>query len=110
MKISEAQQEVKRILGKIEHPRLASYIALSEEVGEIADQIMKIEIYEEHTDKSKLAGEIADTMVALLELANVYQVDLEKELQDKFADLEPRAKKWEDMAANIIARKREKLN
>ncbi|MFB6181594.1 MAG: hypothetical protein ABEJ24_01730 [Candidatus Magasanikbacteria bacterium] len=41
MKINEAQDKIKELLGDIEHPRLASYIALTEEMGELADEIIK---------------------------------------------------------------------
>ncbi|APC97670.1 MazG-like family protein [Francisella frigiditurris] len=66
MKIKQAQIEVKNILGEIEHPRLASFIALTEEVGEVANEIMKKEIYEEKTDITDLKNEITDVFLCLL--------------------------------------------
>ncbi len=50
MEIQQAQQKIKELLGEIEHPRLASFVALTEEVGEVANEIMKKEIYEETED------------------------------------------------------------
>ena len=47
MNISEAQRLVIKDFSKLRHPRLGSYIALSEEVGEIADLVMKREFYGE---------------------------------------------------------------
>ena len=76
MEIRQAQEKIRELLGEIEHPRLASFIALTEEVGEIADEIMKREIYDEKDHIDDLKSEIADTFVALIELANVYGIDI----------------------------------
>lgn len=54
MQIKQAQQTITELFKDIIHPRLASFIALSEEVGELANEIMKKEIYEETNDNQKL--------------------------------------------------------
>ncbi|MFC4892190.1 MazG nucleotide pyrophosphohydrolase domain-containing protein [Pseudofrancisella aestuarii] len=109
MKIKQAQIEVKKILGEIEHPRLASFIALTEEVGEVANEIMKKEIYEEKTDITDLKNEICDVFLCLLELANVYNIDLEQEFTKKLKNIECRAKEWKNIK-DLLQIKREKLN
>ena len=110
MDIKEAQNKIKNILGNIEHPRLASFIALTEEVGEVADEVMKREVYNEKENIDDLKAEIADVLVCIFELANVYDFDLNKEFEKKIKDIEPRAKKWELSLIDILRRKREKLD
>ncbi len=110
MDIKEAQKKIKQILGEMEHPRLASFIALTEEVGEVADEIMKKEIYDEKTDLDDLKGEIADVLVCLLELSNVYDIDLNDEFEKKIKNLEPRAKEWKGKLKELLNKKRDKLD
>jgi NTP pyrophosphatase (non-canonical NTP hydrolase) len=110
MELKQAQAKIKEILGELEHPRLASFIALTEEVGEVADEIMKKEIYEEKTNLDDLKGELADVLVCLLELANVYDIDLDEEFEKKIKNLEPRAKEWSGRLKELLSKKRDKLN
>nr|MCX3330876.1 hypothetical protein [Bacillus pacificus] len=83
MQIKQAQQTITELFKDIIHPRLASFIALAEEVGELANEIMKKEIYEETNDNQKIKAELTDVFVSLLELANVYNIDLETEFIEK---------------------------
>lgn len=110
MDIKQAQKKIKEMLGELEHPRLASFIALTEEVGEVADEIMKKEIYEEKTSLDDLKGEMADVFVCLLELANVYNIDLGLEFEKKMKNLEPRAKEWKGKLKELLDKKRNKLD
>ncbi|MCK9272211.1 MazG-like family protein [Candidatus Gracilibacteria bacterium] len=110
MDIKQAQQKIKDLLGEMEHPRLASFIALTEEVGEVADEIMKSEIYEEKSDNEDIKAEIADVFVCVLELANVYNFDLGEEFEKKISSLEPRAKERKIRLKDLMAKKREKLD
>ncbi len=110
MDIKEAQIKIKEILGEIEHPRLASFIALTEEVGEVANEIMKKEIYEEGTNLDNLKGEIADVFICLLELSNVYDINLNEEFEKKIRNLEPRAQEWKGKLKELLSKKRKKLD
>ncbi len=110
MEITDAQKEVEKVLGDIQHPRLASFIALTEEVGELADQIMKLEIYDETTDKDNLKGEIADCLICLLELSTVYGIDLDKEFQNKIKTIKPRAERWKSSLKTVLKDKRDKID
>ncbi len=110
MEIKEAQKKVKELLGAIEHPRIGSFIALTEEIGEVADQIMKLEIYEQTKDITELKKEVADVLFMLMELSNVYDIDLENEFLKKCSDIEPRAEKWKLQLKDIMDRKRDKHN
>jgi len=108
MEIKEAQEKVRKVSGKLEHPRLGSFIALTEEVGEIANEVMKLEFYEETPDNSRLKGEMCDTLFALIELANVYDVDLDAEFQKKLKSLEPRFEEWHKSFGDKMDEKRKK--
>lgn len=110
MTIQEAQQKIKLLLGSMEHPRLGSFIALTEEVGELANEIMKSEIYEEKDNLEDLKGELADVFVSLLELSNVYGVDLSELFEKKVKNIEPRAKEWATKFGLTLKKKREKLD
>lgn len=88
MQIKQAQQTISKLFKDITHPRLASFIALSEEVGELANEIMQNKIYEEANDNQKIKAEHRYVFVSLLELANVYNIDLET----KFAQKNPSSK------------------
>lgn len=110
MEIKEAQKKVKELFKEIEHPRLGSFIALTEEIGEVANEIMKLEIYEESKDSEKLKKEIADVMLMLTELCNVYNIDLDEEFTKKLEEIKPRSKRWKIDLRDIIERKRIKHN
>lgn len=94
MQIKQAQQTIAELFKDITHPRLASFIALSEEVGELANEIMQKEIYEETNNNQKIKAELTDVFVSLLELANVYDIDLETEFAEKIQTLKPRVQQW----------------
>lgn len=110
MKIREAQNKIKHILKGMEHPRLGSFIALTEEVGEVANEIMKKEIYASKNRDEDLKSEIADVFVCLLELSNVYGIDLEKEFQKKLENITPRAEEWKVKFGKALKEKRKKLD
>lgn len=94
----------------MQHLRLGAFIALTEEVGEVADEIMKYEIYEEKNNINDLKLEIADIFVCLIDLANVYNVDLDVELQNKIKKLKPRIEKWKPALKDLLTKKRDKLD
>jgi len=110
MNIKDAQKKIKLILGEVKHPRLASFIALTEEVGEVADEVMKYEIYEEKKDINDLKSEISDVLICILELANVYDFDLGAEFEKKIKDIEPRALEWKVKLKDLLQKKRDKLD
>ncbi|MGQ4002208.1 MazG-like family protein [Francisellaceae bacterium CB300] len=109
MSIKNAQQTVAELFKNITHPRLGSFIALTEEVGELANEIMKKEIYEETNHNDKIKAEMTDVLVCLLELANLYDVDLETEFDKKIKSLTPRVKEWQSIK-DILKAKRNKLD
>lgn len=109
MSIKNAQQTVAELFKNITHPRLGSFIALTEEVGELANEIMKKEIYEENSHNDGITGELTDVFVCLLELSNLYEIDLQKEFDIKIDNLTPRVKEWQSVK-DVLKAKRDKLN
>ncbi|MED7787895.1 MazG nucleotide pyrophosphohydrolase domain-containing protein [Francisella sp. 19X1-34] len=109
MQIKEAQDTIERLFKNISHPRLASFIALTEEVGELANEIMQKEIYEETSDDKKIKSELTDVFVCVLEIANLYNIDLELEFENKIQDLKPRVEQWQS-SSKLLKSKREKLD
>ena len=49
--LNELQQEQKELLKDIEHPRISEALALFEEVGELAKEIMEVEMYGESREE-----------------------------------------------------------
>ena len=109
MSITNAQQTVAELFKNITHPRLGSFIALTEEVGELANEVMKKEIYAETSDDEAISSELTDVFVCLLELANLYGVDLQSAFDDKITSLTPRVKEWQSIK-DVLKAKREKLD
>jgi len=109
MSITNAQKTVAELFKNITHPRLGSFIALTEEVGELANEVMKKEIYEETSDDTAISAELTDVFVCLLELANLYGIDLQSAFDDKIKDLTPRVQQWQSIK-DILKTKREKLD
>lgn len=70
---------------------------------------MQKEIYEETNDNQKIKAELTDVFVSLLELANVYNIDLETEFIEKIQTLEPRVQQW-NKAKALLKAKRTKLD
>ncbi|QIW10721.1 MazG-like family protein [Francisella sp. LA112445] len=109
MQIKEAQHTIDKLFKNISHPRLASFIALTEEVGELANEIMQKEIYEETSNNEKIKLELTDVLVCVFEIANLYNIDLELEFEKKIQNLKPRVKQWQS-ASKLLKSKREKLD
>ena len=109
MQIKQVQQTITELFKDIIHPRLASFIVLSEEVGKLANEIMQKEIYEETNDNQKIKAELTDVFVSLLELANFYNIDLETEFAQKIQALKPRVQQW-NKAKVLLKAKRAKLD
>ena len=108
MDLNEIQQLYSTYISDSNHPRLGAFIALVEEIGEIAQEILNIELYDKTNEKIKLQEEIADTFIALLELCDVYHINLEDVFIKKFNRVKERAVvEWKDNLTEVLKRKRE---
>jgi NTP pyrophosphatase (non-canonical NTP hydrolase) len=110
MNLSDYQNEIKNIFKNLVHPRLGSYIALTEEVGELGKEIMEKEIYSQTNDNQKIGEELCDVLISVLELSNLYNIDLEKEFNKKLDYTKTRISKWEKSLSEPLKLKRQKLD
>jgi len=95
MDIKKFQEEVVRTfdeMGKTpnrkDHTKQSAIIHLTEEVGEIARQITSEYHRPEKFDKDNLGEELADTMMYLVLLAEMYSVDISKEMEKSIKKVE----------------------
>ena len=96
MEISEFQKTIKNIddfivkkMGKFPYPNLIRCLKAQEELGEVADVLVRIELgsrkgkMDVETGKEKLGKEIADVIVPLIAIAQFYGIDLETVFEKK---------------------------
>lgn len=97
MNIRELQEQirelVRRINGKHGHssPNIISFMKVIEEMGEITKVMLKAEINSRKGDKlqkdevkEQLGHEISDAIIALISLANDYDIDIATAIAHKF--------------------------
>lgn len=89
MTINEFQKQVLDSFGEMAslpqrtaHTKQSAFIHLTEEVGEIARQITNEYHRREKFDRDNLAQELSDSMMYLVLLAKMYEVDIEKEMKE----------------------------
>ncbi len=93
-------KELQKLIGEIRQARgfvtdpLKIHILLTEEVGEIAAELKRLWSPNYAAfDPRKLQEEIADAFVALAALANVFDIDIEHAVREKFVDKDA-ARPW----------------
>lgn len=75
---------------------LAGAVKLSEEVGELSDEILadfKLQRGDKQYEKdseNRLAGEVADVLISTLILAQILDLDVENALEDKVEQIKSR--------------------
>lgn len=104
------QGRVADLLAPVAHPRLGAALALAEEAGELCRVVLDHEVYGRPLDRPALAGELADVLVSAAELATRYEIDLERAMADKLADLERRVPGWAETLGPALARARARLD
>lgn len=90
------QVQIKQLVAKINvkhnhpYPELISHMKLIEEIGEITELMLSNQIDSRKTKKQsktdikdKLGDEIADSMIALIALANDFDIDICKHISFK---------------------------
>ena len=63
-----------------EHTKQSALIHLVEEIGEIARQVTSEYHRPEKFDRKNLASELADTLMFIVVLADLYEIDLSSEM------------------------------
>lgn len=81
MNISEFQNVMKERFGEEDRRRGPYFltVVLTSEVGELADAIKK-------NNRDGIREELADVMFCVVSLANVFNIDLEKEVVEKYVN------------------------
>jgi NTP pyrophosphatase (non-canonical NTP hydrolase) len=81
MKISEAQRQMKEILGahKIRKSPLASVVGVYEELGELSSAILQKEGFKKREKQADIGYVLAEVFAELLKLTEDLDIDLEKE-------------------------------
>ncbi len=80
--LQKLQEEQKKLLTGIEHPRLGNTLGFFEEVGELAEELMEIEVYN-GSRQEELEDEAADVLFSLFSICDSYNVDLQSVYSDK---------------------------
>jgi len=79
--IIETFSEFNKLPNRQEHTKQSALIHLMEEVGEIARQVTSEYHRPEKFDKDNLGTELADTMMFIVLLAKLYDIDISKEME-----------------------------
>ncbi|MDD3190140.1 MAG: MazG nucleotide pyrophosphohydrolase domain-containing protein [Candidatus Pacebacteria bacterium] len=103
------QDEQGHIMSGIEHPRLGNVVGLFEEVGELAQEVMEIEMYGENR-KNELADECADVLVGLISLCNSYDIDLEGAYEKKILKIKDKIPDWREKYGDNLKKMRGKMD
>jgi NTP pyrophosphatase (non-canonical NTP hydrolase) len=89
MEINEFKKEVLRTFSEMDelpnrtkHTKQSAVIHLIEEIGEIARQVTNEYHRPEKFNKENLGTEIADVMMFIVLLSELYDVDISKEMED----------------------------
>jgi NTP pyrophosphatase (non-canonical NTP hydrolase) len=89
MDIKQFQKEILEVFSQMdkmpnrrEHTKQSALIHLVEEIGEIARQVTSEFHRPEKFDKKNLGTELADTLMFIVVLAQLYDVDLSKEMEE----------------------------
>lgn len=105
----QLQQEQNELLKGIEHPRLGNIVGLFEEVGELAKEIMEVEIYGQPKQKD-LAKECADILFSLLSICDSYGVILSDEYVAKVGEISKKIPDWRIKYGKTLEGLRKKLD
>lgn len=99
MNISEISEEIYKLqknrvngLGSELTPELV-FFHLSEEVGEIARQLVNKHLKMRKYEHDNLVEEITQSMLDLLVLSKIYNIDLPTEIRKKIEEMKKRMKK-----------------
>ena len=106
MTLEEFQKTITEVLKPVQHPRIASLLALTEEVGEVSKEAMNLEIYEVEKNTDKLSDELADVFLSLCELASLYDISLEEAVSKKLEKIRKKVPEWEVKMGDALSKKR----
>jgi NTP pyrophosphatase (non-canonical NTP hydrolase) len=98
MELHKLQTDIKELVERInnnhgyDRPEIISYMKIVEEIGEVTDVMLKTQIcsrkgekMEKGQVKEDLGKEISDAIIALISLANDFDIDLNKIIETKMS-------------------------
>lgn len=99
MEIKEFKEQVLRTFSEMDklpnrrkHTKQSAVIHLVEEIGEIARQVTSEYHRPEKFNKDNLGTELADTMMFIVLLSELYNIDISKEMQNSIKRVEEKIK------------------
>lgn len=95
MDLADFQARFDALTRGLEHPRIATALALVEEAGEVARCVLDQEVYGAASGEA-LLDEIGDTLAALSEVCSRHGLTLEAAAQRVLAKVEDRAPRWRE--------------
>jgi NTP pyrophosphatase (non-canonical NTP hydrolase) len=100
MEIEKFKQEVLRVFGEMNkmpkrkiHTKQSAMIHLIEEVGEVAKQVTNEYHRPEKFNKNNLGTELADVMMFMVLLSELYNIDISSEMKEAIKRVEGKIKK-----------------
>jgi len=103
MEIKKFQDEVIRTFAEMDkmpnrkpHTNQSAVIHLVEEIGEIARQVTNEYHRPEKFDGKNFGTKLADTMMFIVLLAKMYNIDLSKEMQNAIERVDNKVKKMKE--------------
>jgi NTP pyrophosphatase (non-canonical NTP hydrolase) len=97
--VNHTESIIEKKMGKFQYSNLIRCLKSQEELGEVADILVRIEVGSRKgkislaEGKKKLGEEIVDVIVPLIGLANFYDIDLSPIFEKKFKRDKERYKK-----------------
>jgi len=110
MTINEMQLFCKKLLSKVEYPRLGAVIGFQEEVGKLSGLVMDIEIYEKNIDQTLFDEKCSEVFFSFIDFCNSYNVDLELVSKKRIRKINTVLEKWEKDHGEVLEDKRKKLD
>ena len=99
MDIKQFQEEILNTFAQMnslpnrkKHTKQSALIHLMEEMGEIARQVTNEYHRPEKFNKENLGIELADTMMFIVLLAKLYEIDISKEMQESIQKMKNKIK------------------
>ncbi|MGE0193190.1 MAG: MazG nucleotide pyrophosphohydrolase domain-containing protein [Planctomycetota bacterium] len=101
MDIADFQARFAALTQGLEHPRIATALALVEEAGEVARCVLDHEVYGSPPGDS-LVDEVGDTLAALAEVCARHGVTLSDAAERVLAKVEARAPRWREQLGDRL--------
>jgi len=95
-KVIKAFSEMDKMPNRCEHTKQSAIIHLMEEVGEIARQITSEYHRPEKFDRKELGTELADTLMFIVLLSELYDIDISREMKCAVERVKSRVKEIEN--------------